>query len=239
MKIELKALKERALRNKRLQGSLERANRLGYFEVFTYECEKYNHEEWDETGNRIEKSTDVFDVEGHCCADFSGLYSPSFVSMIRAIWEWAKEDKFNWKLNPFKMPWSGWIWVIDSLESEKSALVDEWADETNALPDDYKSEEFSKACKERIKVEDKLYKVVTKDQVRNYLDSKTENYYKVNDFMWVNLVDPTCFVIDEAVFPFDLKDGWSSKKCAFLIGRWLESMDIYCGTVKLVDYPWE
>jgi len=33
--------------------------------------------------------------------------------------------------------------------------------------------------------------------------------------------DPTCFVVDNALFPYDLKDGWSGKEIANFVALWL------------------
>jgi hypothetical protein len=42
--------------------------------------------------------------------------------------------------------------------------------------------------------------------------------------MWVNKKDPTCFVIDESVAPFDLRDGWSAQGLVRPVAAWIRVM---------------
>jgi hypothetical protein len=36
--------------------------------------------------------------------------------------------------------------------------------------------------------------------------------------------DPTCFIVDEEIVPFDLRDGWSARALARPIAMWTKAM---------------
>lgn len=58
---------------------------------------------------------------------------------------------------------------------------------------------------------------ITDEYVEVYLD---ENYWRVNSYMWVDKINPTCFIVNEKVKKFDLKSGWSHREVMIHIERW-------------------
>lgn len=231
----------RKLNDNRLWQAVRRTAKCkkGRLHISINSLEKWNYDTWDSDGTLIEPLPGhPYDVEGHSSCDVYALHGPHFTQfgdywrILKSLYKWAIETWEFGKIyyNPFS-PWVSWVWVIDSLETEKSGMAEEIADrECPYEPDPAKEGEFRvvslsereinslrKHNEYRQKIEDRL----TLEDVRAHLEI---THTKINDFLWLSKEDPTCFTIDETIVPFDLKDGWSNATIAKLIGYWTKSV---------------
>lgn len=143
---------------------------------------------------------------------------------------WLQLKTWGLKHHPFEVKRSGWVWVADSLsqtlESESFELAEDLMAQSFGYAD---SMDFFEKKKTTIYLsnKDKVFKLQKellasrKEEVfASFL--KRNEYVQVADYMWANSNDPTCFVIDEKITPFDLRDGWSEAGLTAPIAKWVK-----------------
>ena len=146
--------------------------------------------------------------EGLWCEDIDGYYSPTIKDWLKFNIEGLKEAYEKKELKYLSsylrlgMVWSQWAWTIDSIKSVKYEIAFENYRKTKVDPDIY----FDK---------------VSDAEIDTYL---SEHYVKASDCLYVGKNDPSVFVADERVVPFDMKDGWSMKKLEEIMSLWHEAM---------------
>jgi hypothetical protein len=139
---------------------------------------------------------------------------------------------FVFVLNPFRVRRSGWIWVCDSKQSIIKSESWDLAEDIEAQKFGYKDslDFFEKRNQtivslsyEEIKNLAESLEKKEPERVWEYFLSK-HKYVQVSEFMWINELDFTCFVIDEKITPFDLRDGWSEKELTKPISIWIKTI---------------
>jgi len=218
---------------------LERAYEVGFVEIYPIEETKWNYGSWNEDLLKP-KEDGSFDVEGHSSSDIYAVWNvrwwerrhwhtikDSVMNYIEGVKEFVindfkfwirKEPRYlfkkmrNWLfINPFKIRQEGWVWVVDALSSAMDSAAYELAEDL--MPNELNHEKVVKLADELMSTEEGRKKVF------DYM-VKQYGLVKVTDYMWVNEDDPTCFVIDDNVIPFDMKDGWSPEMLADIISEW-------------------
>jgi hypothetical protein len=77
-------------------------------------------------------------------------------------------------------------------------------------------------------------KFLSDDDVKLHLESI--GFSEISEGIWVSSKDPGCFFVDESVYGFDMRDGWSSNNLAGLLQICLhEHLDLQL-PFKLVPY---
>lgn len=156
----------------------------------------------------------VYYREGFVAEDVTGFWTPgSLLTYIQSNYEGYKTGlEFGW-LKAFKylsltFPWSGWAWVIDSTETIRNDLVDDFI---SSKPRHEQSKYYSQYSD--------LCKAITEEEIYKHLN---ENYLKVKEHFWVATNDVSCIVYDPKSKPYDLKDGWSTIQLGEILSEWLE-----------------
>lgn len=145
---------------------------------------------------------------------------------IGRVWTWV------FVYNPFRVKSEGWVWVCDSRYSVLGSESWELAEDILAQEMGYAdSLDYFEKTKKILynhgndKVKPLADKLRTEEPERVWQYFVTSNkYIQVADYMWVSENDPTCFVIDEKVTPFDLRDGWSGQGLTRPIAAWVKVM---------------
>lgn len=210
---------------------------------------------------RYAKERGVLEIDSYehpsTSLDLNGQWTVKFnfkglLTWAKAIYQWIatavsmsiergrffqKESlKSNWDFfldtHPFKTPWTGWVWTLNSL--------------------DYDVEEFFEVT---------AYEIVSKKQNKEHLDRRradVQNKYKTfvekeksilrknfsftsDDFLkymldyrglvpvgniWLNVNDPTVFYVDKIYCPYDDPKGWSKDGVAQAMKLWLNEAGI-------------
>ena len=170
---------------------------------------------------------------GFYAEDITGFYNPStFKTYASANWTNFKEawEEFGF-FSAFKFlslipPWTGWAWVVDSISTVKTDIID---DRIRAEKSSLKKEEMYKKYKE-------LAAAVTDEEV---LVELQKHHIKINDRLWVSAGDPTCMIYDNKAKPYTLKDGWSAQQVGEILEEWTyELFKLKVKAKHVPDAPW-
>lgn len=198
-------LQEEILKHPRLVATLKYAHLAG---KLIYSTQTEEHQKAD-----LEQYT--YERHGYSCEDITGVWNPDSVG----AWFKCQLENFKSYYEDFgflsalgslslRLPWSGWVWVIDS----KNTIIHEIAME--------KWRKVSKNEKTATKYDD-LVKAVCPVEVITYLN---EHYVLLNENLWVSKTDPSVMVFDEGAKPFKYKDGWSKEQLGEILAYWYESI---------------
>jgi hypothetical protein len=129
--------------------------------------------------------------------------------------------------NPFKIEQQGWVWVVDSLSAEMKKTSYILADDIISKERGFKNSRDLYRKKKEVndfkEVEKLANHIMSTEEGRQKVFDyavKESRLIKVTDYMWVNKDDPTCFVVDDGVVPYDMRDGWSPEMLADIISEW-------------------
>lgn len=147
--------------------------------------------------------------EGFWAEDIDGYYIPTIknwiLSNIESIKEAYREKDLKNILNyiNFSTKWSQWAWTIDSIKSVKYEIAfSYYRMNSSVIPDD-------------------VFNKITDLEINLYLN---KNYNKLNDIIYVGIHDPSVFLVDERIFSFDLKHGWSKAKLEEIMSLWIKAV---------------
>jgi hypothetical protein len=218
---------------------LERAYEVGFVEIYPIEETKWNYGSWNKELLKP-RNDGSFDVEGHSSSDIYAVWDvrwwerrhwhslkESLIDYLKEVVDFLRYEFFHFLIknrryalisfektlfnNPFKIRQEGWVWIVDSLSSAMDFAAYQLAD--YSIPNEHNHEKVVRLADELMETEEGRKKVF--DHM-----IKESNLVKVTDYMWVNENDPTCFVVDEKIIPFDMKDGWSPEMLAEIISEW-------------------
>jgi len=155
---------------------------------------------------------------GYSSEDITGFYVPdSLLDYIKAnimnYIESVKEFGFikAFSFCSFKLPWSGWVWVVSSVGSIGYDLIDSMI-----------REEENPEKKELLQKNYHEYaKSFSRDEIYYYLNS---HFLKLSAHIWVNRNDPTDLVYDEKYKPYNLPDGWSTEQLGQILAEWFKEI---------------
>lgn len=191
-------------------------------------------------------------------ADIVGFWAPSkdlsgLVLWVEAIVEWVKscgnyikDDtsvtsprswwsffRYAFAIHPFRNPWSGWLWVVDSLENEveiyledRSWKIIERKHNVKNLPR-RRPDVISKYgnLKDREKVELRKNFNADKDPAfqlwlleERKLERQGNVYFSQND--------PTVFTVDHRICPYDDGRGWKERGIQSAMELWLREVGV-------------
>jgi hypothetical protein len=145
--------------------------------------------------------------------------------LLRLIKNWVIED------SPFAIDRSGWVWVCDSRTRVIQSHAYEMAQKMVAVEKGYKDyyDYFEKTGHlydseaEKEKIDSLAKKLIGANPNLVFEDFLDEHDYRpAAPYLWLNKADITCFVIDEKVAPFDMRDGWSSAGLCKPIAAWVK-----------------
>lgn len=104
----------------------------------------------------------------------------------------------------FTFNWTGWFWVVDSLDSISHDIVIE------------KSRKINKQSKTKFDYFLEVSKISYEERIK-YVN---KNYIKVNNNMWISESDPACLIYDPINKPYGLKDGWTTEQIGEILSEW-------------------
>ena len=139
--------------------------------------------------------------------------------------------KYIWSIKPFKTPWSGWVWVMGSLEQEAEIFLENKA--WDIVEKKQNKQKLSRRDPNVLKKYGEL-KNKEKENYRNSFNFKNEEFLawlkEVRKLepcgnVFVSLNDPTVFFIDHRLCPFNEERGWSEEGVKAGIGLWLKELD--------------
>lgn len=165
-----------------------------------------------ETGQLVFNIQDGSEEEGSFSSDITGVYMPDnlfdfFKNLYLSIKE-SISQKFSiidaMSFLPKTIPWSGWVWCIDSFLSIKHAVAMKKYREKNNK-----------------KKYDEVFNSVCPVEVANYL---SELYYDLGNGLFVGKHDPSLIVYDESLKPFNKEKGWSQKQMGEILEIWYEKI---------------
>lgn len=150
---------------------------------------------------------------------------------------------------PFRLTLVKTVWAANSLASERSQAIWDKA-EKMAIQQGFQPPDLSDILKERKESvfdrakRDEWFEAVkkaysqleagwSKDDTIKYVESQESGMIRLNKHLWVSKEDPTIFVIDEDLVPFDLKNGWSENALCLVIQQWFKEM---IGEAPVVHY---
>jgi len=228
---------------------IERAKRLGYVAIFPIETVPDGIVDsriglsgsdvqgfWDFYWWKRENWKGLLEAIKNYFEDIDEFIIDGFFKRIQNNIKGVLNTAYKWIFiyHPFRITYKGWIWVCDSkcsvMESES------WELAADILAQEMGYEDSSDYyCKTRRTLysfkneSDKIKSLANKlkkeepDRIWEYF-VKNNEYVQVADYMWVNKNDSTCFVVDEKIVPFDLRDGWSAQGLTKPIAAWLKIM---------------
>lgn len=170
---------------------------------------------------------------GFYAEDITGFYNPStFKTYVQANWSNFKEawDEFGF-FSAFKFlslipPWTGWAWVVDSITTVRSDVVDQ---KIRAERSGKKKDEMNQKYKE-------LCDAVTEEEI---LAELKKHHIKINNNLWVSTSDPTCIIYDNKAKPYALKDGWSAAQVGEILEEWCQELfRLKVKAKHIPDAPW-
>ena len=221
MKFYVNEIKEELKNNKRVEAvlrenpivlnimSMESFNFPSVTESYSQESEEKEGPPWDVEGS---SGTDVY-------AEWKlrWWHPQDWVDIFRSLSECIE---FGFKTNPLKV--EGWVWVVDSLEIAKSDMAEKLAaQKVDYYTDGRIDRDKFKSYSEEI---DKILPTITKDQLIVFIE---ETCTRISKEIWVQNNDPTCFIVDNDLVPYDLRDGWSHAMVRKLVKKWLEALGYY------------
>jgi hypothetical protein len=216
--------------SKVFQGVVERAFKIGKAQIFISETEKYNNP-LDKQGNLIPdyEARRPFDVEGHSCSDIHGFFNINVFSMdfIRSIGNWLQESfelrsvSFFLETVPFFMPWNQWVWTVDSMRLAAQEVIERRERQRMWKMGDRTTKSIIRVMKQS----EEQAKSLSREAMKEIL--LADGNIQISTGIFVNQNDPTVFSVDETLYAFDLKDGWSNQKLCSIIGEWFWFMGYY------------
>lgn len=165
-----------------------------------------------ETGQLVFNIQDGSEEEGSYSSDITGVYMPDNVfDFLKNIYLSIRESiqqKFGIidaiSFLPKTIPWSGWVWCIDSnLSIKHEVTMIKYRDKKNKLK------------------YDDIFNSVCPVEVDKYL---SEWYHNLGDGMFVSKHDPSLIVYDESLKPFKKEKGWSHEQMGEILELWYEKI---------------
>jgi hypothetical protein len=147
------------------------------------------------------------DRQGFVFTDVNGFYTPSlfdyFWENIKCIYQFTRDFglKYAFSGTSFTPSWSGWVWVVSSLDEWSEDIV---VDRFGKYPKNYNEE---------------VAKITEQDRI-DFMNDPENGYISINWYMWVNKVDPTVIVYDPKNKPYDMRDGWSTEQIGEILSDW-------------------
>jgi hypothetical protein len=143
-------------------------------------------------------------------------------------------------VHPFKRTFSGWTWTVNSLEAESHSArweraeqlakergfeepdYSDWIDKLGSTRDNTSHAAWYAAVRE---IEEGLKLTWQKADTVRYVETSEDHcMVRLSPYLWVNKHDPTVFVLDEDLVPFDMKSGWSEEAMCTVIQEWFKEM---------------
>ena len=177
-------------------------------------------EKWNYTGDKVDVPgpDGHFDVEGQNSADVNVFYSNRFGwSFAKAVarWTWELVTSRDWGMakvtHPFNRTWESWLFVVDSYTAQSWGYAEETV---HVLFPGLNRTDFKRFWAEVARIQ----KTITHEQIGKYL--KYNDYWELRKGFYLNRSDPTCMVVDDSHYKFDMRDGWSSKMITLIINMW-------------------
>lgn len=248
---DLSVVKSTLNSNQLLNKIMENYDRKGYLSAYCHAVEKWNYDN---------REGPPWDVNGYSCEDIYVRVYPT-VKELPSFWlsnikSWLKEswkdsyDSETKNLNLkgflrnlksyFKIhmtPYDDfWPFVIDSFKSSKSDIVDKIVCEKLGGWEKYY--ELWGTAKGKKQIQDLASKVDLELNDREaFIEVLNKENYRINSYLWVKKSDPTVFIVDEKIRPFDLPSGWSEKYIieTLLVAwfYWLKDKRIKVKTIKV------
>ena len=195
-------------------------------------------EKWNNNNDpHLPKADGSFEVEGHAWTDIYAYYDlrlwhpKDLWIYLKGCYRWLKElykDR-SWSYSKELMPFNpngrqAWVWVLETLDTFRRDTIEEMAfnqieEEMGKFPleDRHKSKKWSKAQHERIIHISESY---TMQDARDHLAS-SDHYVELGHGMFVSVADPTCIIMDSAVFPPIMKSGYSNAQIRLILSVYL------------------
>jgi hypothetical protein len=232
---ETSSLRKKLTNRANFMASVEYAQKQGVLPLRVQGMEKWNYPSWDDKSKQdntpeTPREDGLFDVEGHSWCDIEGFYSPTLLEQIKSLSEYVKDVWSFTHLLPFRRKWvtrkgfhgfegftfakpyipfgyikdawpiqrtwSGWIWTVESRSTARGDVAEEKVDIKKVKPGKYKeAQELADAMTSDAEVDAAI----------------AERYYQLCDGIFLGKEDPTCILVDERVYPFDMKSGWSDQ----------------------------
>jgi hypothetical protein len=244
---DLTALRDRIMSNQKSVAPeiLAQALRSRISPVHVTGLEKWNfpskENDWGRDSS-IPRADGTFDVEGHAWTDINGYLTLSLLNK-KHLNIWLNDvkdfivDIYNDILSDYKrfikapkasanyiytyakslsLKRSYWIWTVESFDVLKSDQAEERLTEKlggheaelNLIRTDIK--------KHRKLLED-INNGISHSEVQLYA---RQDYARINEWMWVQKLDPTIILVDENEKPYDLKSGWSNQTILLILKIW-------------------
>lgn len=219
-------------RERVLRHVLSRSYEQGQVTLCPIGMERWNwYEDTDPSQPRADGS---FDVEGHCWADVAIRHRTRWWSLMdwyvllsRAFYFLRHRVKPDWFLpryfyfSPF---------TVTSFLVKKGEIAEDIAFERLGDPpkDDRhfidrmtnRSPEYKAYIDDVIRVSEEVRGKLSSEDVEAKLAS--EGYVEIIDGIWLKLSDWTTICVNESVWPFGLRDGWTDRELCALIGQVLD-----------------
>lgn len=199
---------------------------LGYWDIYWWEPRH-----WKTIGKMIKQYTEG--VQEFVLDDFAFLLRKDPWYLLKRIKNWVF-------VNPLKIQQEGWVWVVDSLSSSLKDSAYDLATDILAQEQGYENSNdmYIKSRKiiDHKEAQAMADRLLSQEREKVYIYMVTKNdLQKVSEYMWISKNDPTVFVLDESILPFDMKDGWSPRMLARTISYWFRVMYDRDVTVKVKD----
>lgn len=223
-------IKKLLKKNKLFQSFIKQSKKNDFAEIIMTSIEKWNFSDKPKTENE-------YDVIGKKWEDINVSYTYKL---------WKIKDFFRYikniiKYKDFKLQTERGLFSITSFEVIKWDLAEDIAYGIVPLDNvefrfekvpgtnysklmDHTPEE-KKILEDYRKERDNQYNNITKDDLAKHI---LKSYSILTNGLYVSKEDPTCIVVDNDIYKYDFKDGWSDEKIGELIGIYL----------MLLEYPY-
>jgi hypothetical protein len=225
------------------------------FEKWNYG--KFVNGEWVDSPDPI---NGIYDVEGHSWTDICAFFklnlfktrdlkiflkqTVELMTDIFYLWffktkkvtPWLPKfwkDNFKTTINLIKnanLMQKDWVWTIEALSVFKSDIIEIKISEMS-LPDGeciYKVQWDDK--KRYIEYWKEIEKGITRAELLKQLNEK---YIQLNEYLWVSKNDSTSIIVDDTLYPFDMKDGFSNKQITKILEVWF--LEVFGNQVLLIE----
>ena len=211
-------------KNKLLQAVLARAKKLNTLEISIDVPESYN----------LDPNTMV---EGVSNADISGYFDLNFFNpkdwwlFTKAICSWVYESveyrstTYMKNTNPFSFPWDNWVWTIHTLDLPKDTLARKRAKKVcPVIESDFSNGGSIKVANYFKEIENQRALLTRKEIMAELLEDFHPLYSSDKSIteIYVSKFDPTVICVDNGIFPYDMKHGYSYARVTEIMERWLE-----------------
>lgn len=243
----IKKVKEILAKDKNVEALLEHLKDDDTITLSNRELDRWNYPP--KTDNdRNEDGT--FDVEGLNCSDVISVipnrwYMPRYwrrtLSDILSYFSDLKDAlaeafyylknlkiaaaaRFFWiyaKYHPFSRDREAWVWVVSS---KSSVVADHAVDCAVDIVLDKHKETHRQISKRWDEIQVMLEEVRKDPEAILASYMRTYEHIQISPAMWVQKDDPTCFIVDDKIHPYDLRDGWSYEKIAEAVEMWLYTL---------------